>query len=713
MEKGLKQVSGSDYPYNVHADIEIPEGLKRLVNWYADYAKEVVIDRAIVGIDGFKPVHRRILYAMKYLAKVREMTKSAKVVGAVMGLHPHGDQSIYESLIRMTDASEYMNIPFIHGKGSWGKVYSTEPAAAMRYTGCMLSPYADLVFDGMDGVKMILSEDGSETEPELLPVSFPNVLCNPNSGIAVGMASNIPAFNFHEVNNAVIELIETGDIKGVLAPDFTTKGYYVHDEKELRKIMERGRGRIKLRGKWTVEGKTIVITEIPYYTTSTAIIKQINDKGIPGVSTVRDESDRQGLRIAVECSNRKVVEDVLTSLIRETDLQLSMTTNITVIVDNKPRVIGIKELLNEWVEFRSSVIEKSLRTEYESVLATIPRYELLVDLLSDEKKRDEFVERLTKKNSKQAKAFLRETYPDADESIFDWILRMTLNSLSGVASKENKLAELYARKAQLEADLANVKGVIVRQLRELNAKYSFPRMTEITDVDYVFEKEKDVVVKAPPTPTLVIIEDKFIKKLRINPITEKLEGIRCMSDDVISFIDNHGRLLRVNLDHLEFVSERDRGIYLPVYLEVEDDFEIMAYELIQDKKVGYVYSDGFASVVDYSEWVDSKRTTRITTNGVSPYAELIVGEIDLEKPFILLMTRKNHFGFTSSEFKHKGRTARTKLINVKKGDEIVTAISVTYTDILKLVSNPQRYMDKLGPLAHDDTFDVEYLSTLM
>src|SRR5690606_20412635 len=123
-----------------------------------------------------------------------------------------------------------------------------------------------------------------------------------------------------------------------------------------------------------------------------------------------------------------------------------------------------------------------------------------------------------------------------------------------------------------------------------------------------------------------------------------------------SFIDNQGRLLRVNLDNLEFGSERDRGIYLPVYLEVEDDFEVMAYELIQDKKVGYVYSDGFASVVDYSEWVDSKRTTRITANGVSPYSGLIVGEIDFDKQFLLLMTRKNNFGFTSTEFKHKGRT---------------------------------------------------------
>ena len=695
-------------------EVQIPEGLQKLVSWYADYAKEVVVDRAIVGIDGFKPVHRRILYAMRE-NKAHEMTKSAKVVGWVLGYHPHGDQSVYESLIRMVDSSMYMNIPFIKGKGSWGKVYSTEPAAAMRYTNCMLHENAALVFDGMDGIKMIPTEDGSVLEPELLPVAFPNVLCNPNSGIAVGMASNIPSFNFHEVLNATIELIETGDIKGVLAPDFTTKGHYVYDESELRKIMERGRGRIKLRGKWTVDGKKIVITEIPYYTTVNALAKQakeLKDKGVP-ISDIKDLSDRQGLRLEIECSNKKVVDEVLTSLVRDTDLQMSMTTNFTVIVDGRPRVLGIKDLLREWVKFRKGVLKTSLEKEYALVLRDIPRYELLVDLLSDENKRNEFIQRLTKQNSAHARAYLRELYPDADESIFTWILDMPLKSLSGVASKESRLANLYARKAELEADLANIEGVITRQLKKLNTQYSFPRRTEVTDVDYNFEKEKPVVVKAAPTPTLVIIEDKFIKKLRLSPATEHLDGIRCMSDDVISFIDTHGRLLRVNLEHLDYVTERDRGVYLPVYLEVEDDFEVVAYNLIEDKKIGYVYSDGFASVVDYSEWVDSKRMTRITHNGVSPYAGLIVGEIDLSKQFILLMTRKNYFGFVSSDFKHKGRTARTKLINVKKGDEIVLAVSVSYTDILKLVSNPQRYMDRLGPLAYEDVFDTEYLSTLL
>jgi DNA gyrase subunit A len=712
MDNGLKQASGSEYPYNVMSDdIEIPEGLKFLVAGYADYAKEVVTDRAISNIDGFKPSQRRILYTMKYMEKITDMSKSAGVVGAVLKLHPHGDASVYETLVRMTDSSEYMSIPYLHGKGTFGKVYSTEAAAAMRYTGVMLSENADLLFDGMDGIKMIPSEDSKYMEPELLPVSFPTILCNPTSGIAVGMASNIPSFNFHDVNKAVIELIETGDVTSLLAPDFTTKGSYVYDEAELRKIMEKGRGRLKLRGKWHMEGKTIIIDEIPYYTTSTAILKAIKD--VQGISDASDLSDKHGFKLAIECSNKKNVDYVLTEVLKVSDLQMAMTTNLTVIVDNKPRVIGIKELLGEWVRFRSAVVEKNLKVDHDKVVNAIPRYELLVDLLSDEVKRTSFIKILAEQGSPKARGYLRSIYPTAAEDIFSWVLDMKLSALSGVASKANRLGQLREQKVQLETDLSNVTGVIVRQLKDLNAKYRFPRRTEITNEDYVFEKEENVVVKAEATPTVVVIDGKFVKKIRLTPASEKIEGIRCLSDDVISFVDTQGRLLRVNLENVDFVNERDRGVYLPVYLEVEDDFEVVCYELIQDKKVGYVFSDGFSSVVDYAEWVDSKRTTRITTNGVSPLSSLIIGEIDFTKSYLLLMTRTGKFGFAPTDFKFKHRTARTKLIPVKEGDEVTKIVSLTYTDIMRLVASPEKYMGKLSLLAHGDTFDSEYLQTIL
>lgn len=692
-----------------YGDIQIPEGLQFLVKGYAEYAKEVVIDRAIPNIDGFKPSQRRILYTMKR-DKITDMHKSGGVVGAVLKLHPHGDQSVYDTLVRMVDSAEYMNIPFIQGKGSFGKVYSNEPPAAMRYTNVKLAPVAEELFAGMDGVNFVPSEDTKYMEPELLPVSFPTILCNATSGIAVGIASNIPSFNFHEVNNAVIELIETGKISKPLVPDFTSKGYYVYDENELRKIMERGKGRIKLRGKWHIEGKTIIIDEIPYYTKVNTIMKQIKD--IPGIADIRDESDRSGLRLAIECSSKKHVDYVLTEILKNSHLQMTVTTNITVIIDNKPRVIGVTELLKEWVKFRTNVLEKTLKKEYEAVLEEIAQYEVLVDLLSDETKRDTFVTKLTKENEGKAREYLRELYPKVEDKVFTWILGLSLKSLSGVAGKASRLENLRKRKVELEEDLKNIPGVIVRQLRELNMKYSFPRRTEITTEDFVFEEEKQVVVKAEATPCVVVVDGKFIKKMRLNAMTENVEGIKCMSDDVLSFIDTKGRLLRVNLDNLEFMPERAKGVYLPVYLEIEDDFDVVAYEIVRPKVVGYMYSDGFASVVDYSEWVDSKRLTRITTNGVSPYASLIIGEIDLEKPYMLLFTKAGRFGFFPTDFKRKHRTARTKVVNVPKDDEIVSVVSVSYQDIMKIVTNPQQYMGRLRYLEGTDKFNSEYLSTL-
>lgn len=691
--------------------ITIPDGLRYLVEGYAEYAKEVIIDRAIVNIDGLKPVQRRILYTMK--AKgigIKDLTKSQTICGQVAEIHPHGEISVYDSLTRLVDSAEYLNVPYLEGKGWFGRVYSTEAAAAKRYTDCRLTPIAaEELFREMDGVKFVPSYDNRSQEPELLPVSFPTVLVNATSGIAVGVASNIPSFNFHEVNNAVIELIETGDIKGYLIPDFTTKGYYVYNEDELRKIMTTGRGRIKLRGKWYVDGKTIYIEEIPYYTTVNAIMKDI--KEIPGVADVRDETDRNGLKVAVECSNKRVVDQVLTEILRTTEIQKTIMTNIVVIVNNKPRVLGVKDLLKEWVEFRVDVLRKQLSLDLERVKDAIAQYEMLISLLNDTDKRTEFTEVLAKKGEKGALSLLMEWFPNQPKETFDWILEMKLRSFSNVSSKMKHLEELKKKKAEIERDLKDVKQVIVRQLRELNKKYSFPRRTQVTHEDIVFDKVE--VIKPEPVPVVVVIDGKFIKKMKKDIFSKDLPGIHCMSDDVISFIDTKGRLLRVNLENIEFAGRNDKGVYLPVYLEVEDDFDIVAYDLVEDKQVGYVYADGFVSVVDYGEWVDSKRLTRITTNGVSPLAHLIVGEIDLSKAYVLLITKSGRFGFAPTNFKRKHRTARTKLINVKEGDEIVTVVSLDYPDVLRIVSRPENYLGKLKLLSGEDTFNSEYLAELL
>lgn len=689
-------------------EVRMPESLEFLVRGYSEYAQEVVVDRAIDGIDGLKPSQRRILYTMYAIEKVKDMTKSQTVAGATMKLHPHGDASIYDTMVRMVDASEYMAVPYLNGQGTFGKVYSVDPPAAARYTNVKFAPIASELFNQMNGVNMIPNYDSTYEEPELLPVSYPTVLTTPVSGIAVGIATERPPFNFNEVNDMVIEYIEKGTFSHYLIPDFPTGGYIVKDEKELEKIMNTGNGRITLRGKWFIDGRKIIIEEIPYYTTENAIKKKIEDNIEQGVTNVKITTDRiNGLRIEVTCSNRKVVDEVLNEILRVTDLQMTMKANMVVIIDNRPRKVGVKELIQEWIKFREGVLERSLKQDLEYYIRQIARYEVLDDLIKDDAKRNQFTETLSKQGVSEARTLLVDWYPEAEKDVYDWILDMKLRQFTRKGDHSTRLNNLRSTKAQIESDLTNIRGVIVRELKALNNKYKFPRKTVITDDVITFEEVEKVVVKAEPEPTIVQVDGKFVKKLRHTRMTEQLDGIRCMSNDVITFIDTHGRLLRVDLDNLTFVNESDRGIYLPLYIEEEDNFDVVAFDVIADKKVSYLYSDGFASVLDLSEWVDAKRVTRITQNGVSPYAPLIISELDPTHDFYMMQTAKGYFGFVSTEFKHKHRTARTKLVGVQKDDHIVLAVPITYPEILTLVTSPERYLGKLSKIASSDSFNME------
>lgn len=691
----------------------IPVGLRRLVEDYTDYAKETVTDRAIPAIDGFKPVHRRILYIARFFEKIKDMMSSQALSGSVLKIHPHGDAAVYDAMVRMVQSSEYMQAAFLQGKGDFGKVYSTDSAAAARYTEVGFTPLAEEIFDGMNGVNMIPSFNGKYDEPELLPVSFPNLLVNLTQGIAVGLASNYVSFNGNEVVDATIEMAETGDIKGLLVPDFTTGGYYVYNESALRKIMDTGRGSVKVRGKWFIDGKVIYIEEIPYHTTVQAIKKAAEE--IQGVMEVKDLSDKdKPVSLAVICSNKKIVEEVLNEVIRVTNLQMTLGVNMTVIVDNKPKVLGVKDVIKEWLVFREGVLSKTLKIDYDRTVKSIKQYETFVTLLRDEEKRSKFTETLARQGDAEARNLLVAWFPEVEKFVFDWILDMKLRQFSNLANREKHLQGLYNEKHQLEEDLKDIPRVIVRQLKAFNKKYKFPRKTEVTEVDYVFETGgQRKAAKALPSPVIVQVQGKFIKKIRKTPVTVNEKGLECMSNDVISFIDDQGRLLRVNLDHLEFTNPSDRGTYLPVYLEEEDNFNVLTYEVVADKKVGYMYKDGYASVIDYSEWINNTRITRITRNGVSQYAPLLMAEINLSKPYLLLMTENGKFGIVSTNFKHKNRTARTKLISVKEKDPIVSCYSLSHADLIRVVSNPERYADKLSFLDPNDRFDSEYLSELI
>lgn len=697
-----------------YRELDLPESLKHLVEGYVDYAKEVVVDRAIPGIDGLKPSQRRVLHTMKFIEKVTDLSKCANVAGATMKLHPHGDQSIYDTMVRMVGSSLHLNVPYLKGKGSFGNVFSSsDRAAASRYTECKLEDITDELFKGMSGVEMVPSYDNKFKEPILLPVSFPSILCNPAQGIAVGIAANIPAFNFHELNDAAIELIETGKITKPLCPDFTTGGSYIYNERELQKLMSTGSARLKLRGKWHIEGKVIVVTEIPYYTTVEDITKAVKD--LPNVADVKDESDKKGLRLTIECNTKKVVDEVLNEVLRVSPLQMTFNSNIVIIVDNQPEVIGVKRVLEHWVEFREGVVRKGLEHKVKELDYQINLYDILVDLMTTPEKREVFLAELLNKGRAEAKVLLRGLYPDQEDEVFDWILDKSMGSLGGIGDKQkNYIIELKARKDETLSDLDRVSEIIVEELKQLNKKYKYPRRTEVTEKDYVFEVQKGKV-KPEAFAVVVIVDGKFIKKLKSTPTNQKLDGaIKCMSDDTISMLDDRGRLIRVQVEHLDMVTDREKGTYIPLYLGEEDDnYTILDVEVVKNKKIGYMYRDGYAAIIDFNEWYSAKRKTKLTPDGLAPkFINIYLGNFRMDRPYIIFLTKKGKLGVTTTEFLEKSRRARTKLIHVGKGDEIVRLCSASEKDLEDCIVNRERFLNCFRVIGKNDGFSQEVFDRL-
>lgn len=340
---------------------------------YMPYAMSVIISRAIPEIDGFKPSHRKLLYTMYQMHLLGgARTKSANIVGATMKLNPHGDAAIYDTMVRLSKGYGALLHPFVDSKGNFGKVYSRDMAwAASRYTEARLDGICGELFRDIDQdtVDFVDNYDGKLKEPSLLPTTFPNILVSANKGIAVGMASDICGFNLAEVCDTTIALMENPDhdiLSTLLAPDLPTGGELVYDEKALREIYETGRGSFKIRSKWRFVPKQNVIEvyEIPYSTTTEAIVDKVVELVKQGkmreISDIRDETDLSGLKLAIDLKRGSDPEKVMQKLFKLTPLLDSQSCNFNVLINGQPRVMGIRELVHEWVTWRMDCVRRRL-----------------------------------------------------------------------------------------------------------------------------------------------------------------------------------------------------------------------------------------------------------------------------------------------------------------------------------------------------------------
>jgi len=531
-------------------EVPIEEEVKQS---YIDYAMSVIVGRAIPDVrDGLKPVQRRILYAMYEMGLLPDkgFVKSARIVGTVLGyFHPHGDQAVYEALVRM--AQDFvMNYPLVIGQGNFGSI-DGDPPAAMRYTEAKLSKYALLMLEDIDKdtVDFVPNFDGSTSEPQVLPSKFPNLLCNGTSGIAVGLATSIPPHNLREVAKALILLAQNPDVeteeimKHLKGPDFPTGGV-IENYKELVEFYKKGRGQVRIRAKAHVEKvsggrEQIVITEIPYQVNKSELIKRmaelVKEGKLKEISDIRDESDKEGLRIVVELKREAKGSDVLEKLYKYTQLRRNFPINFVVLIDGEPKQVGIKVLLQEFIRHRLEVIYR--RSKYYLKKAE-ERLHVVNGLIIALSNLDEIIQDIkTSKDIAEAKERLMRKYSLTEtqaNAVLDLKLqRLTSLERSKLEEEEKELKEKIAYYRRLVEDEGERLKLFIEETSKLAESFPSVRKTFVEGLD---QDSKTGSI------TVVIFSDGRVMPLENIESGEVVNVLEVPFDDGLFMVSNRGRV---------------------------------------------------------------------------------------------------------------------------------------------------------------------------
>lgn len=639
---------------------------KVLLSNYLPYSKYTIILRAIPGIDGLKPVQRRLLYSMNNLGLGKaeaQRIKSVKVVGEVMSkYHPHGDTSIYEALVNMSTGYEGFNIPYVSGKGSFGKVYSRDlKCSAPRYTEAKLTPICAEFFDGIkeDAVDIVDNFDGTEREPVILPVKFPSILVNSSAGIAVGTSSNIPSFSLNNVCKATQGILkgtiktpaELAEVLG--APEFTTGGFLHADSKSLEKLCATGRGSFVISGRVEVYSNQIVVTEIPYCTTAEdimdAIDAHIKDDTLKGVKNVRDEIGLEGLRLVIEIKAGYNSRNVLRDLCRLTPLRSKISFRTRVIVGNRCKELSLLELLDEWIEFREQCLERVYKfrvdrdNEKEYLLST---WEHIKDDIAA------VVQMISHNTEEVAKANLMQTY-GLEEAQAEYLLDMKIRSITKDRANKalNELASIRERIAnnkKVIADKNERYKIIYNDLDEMMSKYGSENKTvlapELTEDD---NKPASAKISDELT-TVIYTKEGYIRRLV------------SMKDIMGTYVAPNGdeEVLRWNIRNNEYLLVFDR--YGTVHKILVDDIDQGRGKLVDklyekaglEKAEDLIYADACGDYTGYFNLVyPNGRGTRVLYSSASGNRKQYKSLYDEVKPGQYWITKENQFFMVTNRLK--------------------------------------------------------------
>lgn len=596
---------------------------------YMPYAMSVILSRAIPEIDGLKPSHRKLLYTMYNMGLLQGGTiKSANIVGRTMQLNPHGDAAIYETMVRLSRGNEALLYPFVESKGNFGKAYSRNMMyAASRYTEAKLAPICHELFDDikLDTVDFVDNYDNTMKEPTLLPVTFPTILCNVTTGIAVGMASSIASFNIKEICDTTVALMKNPDhVIGdtLVAPDFVGGGYILYDKAELDKIYETGRGSVKVRAKYTYDKKynCIDITQIPPTTTSEAVIDKVvelvKSNKIKEISDIRDETDLSGLKITIDLKRGVDADKFMLKLYKMTPLQDSFSCNFNLLIKGRPVVLGVKGILLEWIDFRLECIRRRITFNLDKKRKQLHLLKGLSKILLDIDKAVKIV-RETESES--------EVIPNLmigfgiDEIQAEYVAEIKLRHLNReyILKRIKDIEQLENDIADLEATLASknkMKKIIIGELDAVAKKYDKGRKSEVLyDADE--ELPAEVIEIADYPVTLFLSEQGYLKKiktanLRMSGEQKVKEGdkmlpeIECSNKDELLFFTNNHQVYKSKADDFADTKASVLGEYVPSKLDM-DEGEQVIYMAVLSAYSGYMlfaFENGKLAKVDMAAY---------------------------------------------------------------------------------------------------------------
>lgn len=702
-------------------DQQVTETLK---NNFMPYAMSIIVSRAIPEIDGFKPSHRKLLYMMYTMGLLNGGTiKSANIVGRTMQLNPHGDAAIYDTMVRLSEGNGALLHPFVRSKGSFGKAYSRDmQCAAARYTEAKLAPISAELFADIDKdtVDFVDNYDASMKEPTLLPVTFPTVLINANMGIAAGMASSICSFNLEEVCKTTIALIrdENADLfETLIAPDFSIGGQLLYDRAAMERIYETGRGGFKVRGVYSYDkaANCIDITEIPPTTTIEAIIEKVIElckaKKITEINDIRDETDLTGLKITIDLKRGADPERLMNRLFKMTPLQDTFSCNFNILIAGSPKVMGIREILNEWIAFRRECVRRRVYFSLNKAKDRLHLLKGLEKILLDIDKAIKIIRETAEE---------KEVVPNLmigfgiDQIQAEYVAEIKLRHLNReyIMNRLSDIEQLEAQVADLTETLQSkrrINSIIVKELEGVIKKHAQPRKTAVLyDVDLSTEAEEEPVDTSPVH--LFYTQQGYFKKITPQSLRmsgeQKLKEGDAVQTELLSsnnaellFFTNKCQVYKAKATDFSDGKASLLGEYLPAKLEMENDEHTVAMIATTDYKgfLLFVFENGRVAKIDLAAYQTKNNRKKL----IKAYTEKfpLHSILHLQQEGEVLLTSTNgrmlllHTGALAT--KTTKNNSGVAVMTQKRGQRVLSV--QPYTE--GMLQKPHRYRTKTLPAA--------------